>query len=566
MRGSETKQALHWPEAVLSYVVVALALGFPAVVALAWIFDVNAGRIERTGPAAPATGLRGGRLAVLLVGHPACCRLPVQTVMGIVIRGGEMKTNRGWAIVFACLMLGSVHCGSRKKEAAPAPAGLALPSAAQPPLPPVNHVLEISRAGTGSGRVTSVTGIDCGLTCSPQFESGTTVELSAVADPGSTFAGWSGACSGTAGCSIAMANDASVVATFDAVPKPEDECARLQHAEPGPAPRKATYLFSKSTGVEYCGAGYVAGSGTLALPTEDSSPGYGTTLHFALKTGESLGARGGPRTDTLTEQLNGFVIQNSAGGGQSWLTATDSSGGRLAEAHGHISDLCEDPTGGGVALQSGSLVSYDAELRLRFSLPLPPKSAPLAVDRAGNTLVLSDGSQQYGSGSIAAFWVDHAGAMGAVFMLIGPTSSIVQSPQATARVKSGLFIASGGRWTLQLDSLSTRSEPAPAWLASRPVREMHMVHDGRAYAILPPAAHPAVVGDCVQSIEVVASSGKSCGTNTFRAAAGSCETLGIRVGYDGTVVQQLPSASEFSCPATGSQCACTWQWWPGFFQ
>src|SRR5262245_32235764 len=39
---------LHWPDAVLSYAVVALALGFPLVVALAWIFDVNAGRIERT--------------------------------------------------------------------------------------------------------------------------------------------------------------------------------------------------------------------------------------------------------------------------------------------------------------------------------------------------------------------------------------------------------------------------------------------------------------------------------------------------------------------------------------
>jgi len=43
---------LHWPEAVLSYVVVALALGFPLVVTLAWIFDVRGGRIERTTPAA----------------------------------------------------------------------------------------------------------------------------------------------------------------------------------------------------------------------------------------------------------------------------------------------------------------------------------------------------------------------------------------------------------------------------------------------------------------------------------------------------------------------------------
>ena len=59
---------LHWPEAVLSYVVVALAVGFPIVVILAWIFDVNAGRVERTGPAARETGLRGARLALLLVG------------------------------------------------------------------------------------------------------------------------------------------------------------------------------------------------------------------------------------------------------------------------------------------------------------------------------------------------------------------------------------------------------------------------------------------------------------------------------------------------------------------
>src|SRR6516162_8677740 len=53
---------LHWPEAVLSYVVVALAAGFPVTIALAWIFDVKAGRIERTAPAPAATRLRGIRL------------------------------------------------------------------------------------------------------------------------------------------------------------------------------------------------------------------------------------------------------------------------------------------------------------------------------------------------------------------------------------------------------------------------------------------------------------------------------------------------------------------------
>src|SRR6516225_7919501 len=58
---------LHWPETVLSYVVVALAAGFPIVITLAWAFDVKAGRIELTAPAA-AAGLKGIRLAPLLVG------------------------------------------------------------------------------------------------------------------------------------------------------------------------------------------------------------------------------------------------------------------------------------------------------------------------------------------------------------------------------------------------------------------------------------------------------------------------------------------------------------------
>jgi len=58
---------LHWPEAVLSYVVVALALGFPVVVTLAWIFDVRGGRIERTDPAtARQAGLHPAVLVVAI--------------------------------------------------------------------------------------------------------------------------------------------------------------------------------------------------------------------------------------------------------------------------------------------------------------------------------------------------------------------------------------------------------------------------------------------------------------------------------------------------------------------
>ncbi|MGZ6124230.1 MAG: tetratricopeptide repeat protein, partial [Myxococcales bacterium] len=66
---------LHWPDAVLSYVVVVLAIGFPIVVSLAWIFDVGASGVERAAPA-PFPALRGPRLAVVLVGLGALAAAP----------------------------------------------------------------------------------------------------------------------------------------------------------------------------------------------------------------------------------------------------------------------------------------------------------------------------------------------------------------------------------------------------------------------------------------------------------------------------------------------------------
>ncbi len=61
---------LHWPESVLSYVVTALAAGFPIVIALAWVFDIRGGRIERTAPAPAAPGPKGVRLSATHMQYP----------------------------------------------------------------------------------------------------------------------------------------------------------------------------------------------------------------------------------------------------------------------------------------------------------------------------------------------------------------------------------------------------------------------------------------------------------------------------------------------------------------
>ena len=67
--------------------------------------------------------------------------------------------------------------------------------------------LGVSRLGSGTGTVTSApAGINCGTTCTANFNQNASVTLSAVASTGSTFAGWSGACSGTAGSFTTVMN------------------------------------------------------------------------------------------------------------------------------------------------------------------------------------------------------------------------------------------------------------------------------------------------------------------------------------------------------------------------
>ena len=76
--------------------------------------------------------------------------------------------------------------------------------------------LTVTKAGTGAGTVTSSpAGISCGATCSANYASGTSVTLTAAAASGSTFAGWSGACTGTGACTVSMTAARAVTATFN---------------------------------------------------------------------------------------------------------------------------------------------------------------------------------------------------------------------------------------------------------------------------------------------------------------------------------------------------------------
>jgi hypothetical protein len=160
-----------------------------------------------------------------------------------------------------------------------------------------------------------------------------------------------------------------------------------------------------------------------------------------------------------------------------------------------------------------------------------------------------------------------------VFQFLGPQRDQGQRMGfgLTPRVGNGLFLFQqirendriGIRWIAQINSLATSASPAPAWLQARLNTRLHMARGGRAYAVLPLARDSS---DCTQTIEVVAPAGTSCGTAVFRASAGAvaCSMKEISIGYDGTVVQQLPDSLEHQC--WFGSCACSWQWWSRFLR
>jgi hypothetical protein len=75
--------------------------------------------------------------------------------------------------------------------------------------------LTVTKSGTGTGTVTSTpAGINCGGTCSAEFEESEVVTLTPVADAGSEFVEWTGACTASP-CEVTMSEAKSVDAKFD---------------------------------------------------------------------------------------------------------------------------------------------------------------------------------------------------------------------------------------------------------------------------------------------------------------------------------------------------------------
>jgi Divergent InlB B-repeat domain len=143
--------------------------------------------------------------------------------------------------------------------------------------PVSNFVLNVTKAGNGSGSVASnPAGIQCGTTCSVSFVQGSSVTLTPSAASGSSFAGWSGACSGTGNCTISMNAAQNVTATFnttaqsfgsltlEVVGLPAGNSADLSIS--GPNGLRETRTIGTGTGSTY--SDVVTGAYTVSAPSK----------------------------------------------------------------------------------------------------------------------------------------------------------------------------------------------------------------------------------------------------------------------------------------------------------
>ncbi|TCT21397.1 InlB B-repeat-containing protein [Thiobaca trueperi] len=80
------------------------------------------------------------------------------------------------------------------------------------------YTLTVKREGSGTVASQS-TGINCGSSCKASYVSGANVTLTPKPATGHVFSGWSGGCSGTAKCVVAMSAAKTVTATFKVAPK-----------------------------------------------------------------------------------------------------------------------------------------------------------------------------------------------------------------------------------------------------------------------------------------------------------------------------------------------------------
>lgn len=185
--------------------------------------------------------------------------------------------------------------------------------------PALSYSVSLTKPGTGTGAVSSApAGLDCLSACtgsSASLNNGGQISLSAQADSGSYFGGWSGACQGQGGCVISMQGaPLSVAANFVPLPVASVMNAALNlhvgqplsplvpvSASGGTAPLSFSVAPALPAGLSFdTGTGAVSGTPSVSASAATYTVTVQDALSYTSNASFSLSVSPSPQNQSIT--------------------------------------------------------------------------------------------------------------------------------------------------------------------------------------------------------------------------------------------------------------------------
>jgi hypothetical protein len=384
---------------------------------------------------------------------------------------------------------------------------------------------------TGSGTVSSTPpGIDCPGSCSATFPEGSTVALSATAGQGLSLT-WGGACSGSGDCSVPIAADTSVSATF------ADPCAGLLPGLPDPLAAAFSVngdgLQCSSANSDGKGDAFALAASFTSLATVFAS-GVAVPVRPAVALGSGFATLDGQTANALTS----YGPDGQVAGTATLPPGLDSP--VVAGVNGGSAMLvfdCTDATHADV-LADWQVVRFDDAGALAGNSTLSGQECAggnVLVDAKGNLLLTAEtvnGHPGVPPGHYTARWLDPAGTPLTEWFDLGDSKSNAVSLLVRPLIGGGVALRFDGSWTKTIASGKAEVVAGQPFDAGKDLR---IVEGGKAYLTIPDFGKAG-------ALDVIAPNGKVCG-----AVIQSDGVAQFYLGKDGTLIR-LEGANH--CQAT----------------